>query len=205
MIMSVTAADDDIAYVRRLAESGANAPLRGGRFLTWWGLLLTFAYLAQHFALQRHPSGEGAVFGIIWMSFGVIGWGGQVVLARTMRSAAGGGSAGNRASRVVWAAGAGAILAMVVGSMIAAQGKAGPAAMDWIVPLAFACYACALIVTGSLAKERIAILAGWGAIALVALSAASIASPWRYLLAAAGVALTVLLPGLLLMRREPRA
>ncbi|MEA3035313.1 MAG: hypothetical protein QOH04_1075 [Sphingomonadales bacterium] len=203
--MSETAADDDIAYVRRLAESGAHAPLRGGRFLAWWGLLLTIAYLAHYFALRQHPSGNGLVFGIIWMSFGVVGWGGQMLLARSMRAAPGGGSAGNRASRVVWGAGAGAILAMVAGSAIAAQGKAGPAAMDWIVPLAFACYACALIVTGSLARDRTAILAGWGAIFLVGLSAALIASPWRYLLAAAGVALTVLLPGLLLMLRERKA
>jgi hypothetical protein len=203
--MSLTAADDDIAYVRRLAESGAHAPLRGGRFLVWWGLLLTIAYIAHYFALRQHPIGDGAVFGIIWISFGLVGWTGQAVLARSMRAAPGSGSAGNRASRVVWAAGAGAILAMVVGSAIAAQGKAGPAAMDWIVPLAFACYACALIVTGSLARDRTAIAAGWGAIALVGLSAALIASPWRYLLAAAGVALTVLLPGLLLVLRERKA
>jgi hypothetical protein len=202
--MSDPSADDDIAYVRRLAESGAHAPLRGGRFLAWWGLLLTIAYVAHYFALRQQPSGDGAVFGIIWMSFGAVGAAGQVLLARSLRTAAGAGSAGNRASRVVWAAGAGAILAMVAGSAVAAQGPAGPAAMDWIVPLAFACYACALIVTGSLARDRIAIGAGWAAIALVGLSAALIASPYRYLLAAAGVALTVLLPGLLLILRERR-
>jgi hypothetical protein len=203
--MTTTAADDDIAYVRRLAESGAHAPLKGGRFLAWWGALLTVAYVAHHFALRQHPSGAAPVFGIIWISFAVLGFVGQMLLVRSMRAAPGGGSAGNRASRVVWGAGAGAIIAMVVGSGIAAQGPAGPHAMDWIVPLGFACYACALIVTGSLARDRTVIVAGWGAIALVGLSAALIASPWRYLLAAGGVALTVLLPGLLLLMREPRA
>jgi hypothetical protein len=203
--MSETAADDDIAYVRKLAESGAHAPLKGGRFLVWWGLLLTIAYTAHYFALRQHPSGNAAVFGIIWISFAALGFAGQMLLVRSMRAGQGGGSAGNRASRVVWGAGAGAIVAMVVGSAIAAQGPAGPHAMDWIVPLAFACYACALIVTGSLARDRTVIVAGWGAIALVGLSAALIASPYRYLLAAAGVALTVLLPGLLLLMREPRA
>ncbi len=34
---------DDIAYVRRLAESGAMAPLNGGRFMAWWGLLVASA------------------------------------------------------------------------------------------------------------------------------------------------------------------
>ena len=31
---------EDIAYVRQLAESGARAPLIGGRFMAWWGLLV---------------------------------------------------------------------------------------------------------------------------------------------------------------------
>ncbi len=35
---------DDIAYIRQLSESGARAPLIGGRFMAWWGLLLTIAY-----------------------------------------------------------------------------------------------------------------------------------------------------------------
>jgi hypothetical protein len=203
--MSVTAADDDIAYVRHLAESGAHAPLKSGRFLVWWGLLLTIAYIAHSFALRQHPSGEAPVFGIIWISFAILGFAGQMLLARSMRAGPGAGSAGNRASRVVWGAGAGAIIAMVVGSGIAAQGPAGPHAMDWIVPLGFACYACALMVTGSLAQDRTVTLAGWGAIALVGLCAALIASPYRYLVAAAGIALTVLLPGLLLLMREPKA
>lgn len=199
---------DDIAYVRELSESGAHAPLNGGRFMAWWGLLITIGWTLQHFALsgELRVGDNGAIFGIIWFSFGVIGGLGQFVLARSMPAKAGAGSAGNRASRTVWGAGAFAILSMVVGvAVLANRSGGGYPVFDWIVPLAFAVYACALIVTGKLADEKVAVTAGYGAIVMVGLFAAFILNPDRYLFAAAGAALTVLLPGLILVRREPRA
>ena len=47
---------DDLAYVREIAESGASAPLLGGRFLAWWGLLATGAYLG-HYAIIKGAAG----------------------------------------------------------------------------------------------------------------------------------------------------
>ena len=198
------AAGDNLDYVRKLAESGAHAPLLGGRFMLWWGLCLTLAYLAHHFALRGMIGDGRTIFGIIWIGFAVAGVGGQLVLGRTMPAKAGSGSAGNRASHPVWLAGACAIASMVVGAVIAAERGAGPATFDWIVPVAFAVYASALIVTGTLARDSITRLAGYGAVIMVGLFTALILSPDRYLLAAAGVFLTVFLPGLLLLRAEPR-
>jgi hypothetical protein len=195
---------EDIQYVRQLAESGAHAPLLGGRFLVWWGLLLTAAYTIHHFAL-RGEIGEGrTIFATIWIGFALLGIAGQLLLARSMQPKAGSGSAGNRASRSVWTAAAFAIASMVLGTAIAAKNGAGPATFDWIVPVAFAVYACALIVTGSLARNSVTIAAGAGAVVMVGLFTALILAPERYLLAAAGVFLTVLVPGLLLLRAEPR-
>ncbi|HEY0113967.1 MAG TPA: hypothetical protein VGB59_12585 [Allosphingosinicella sp.] len=195
---------EDLRYVRQLAESGAHAPLLGGRFMAWWGLLLTAAYLAHHLALSG-ALGEGeTVFGLIWGSFSILGIAGQLLLARSMPAKAGAGSAGNRASRIAWCTAGFAIASMVTGSAGAAMSGAGPATFDWIVPVAFAVYACALVVTGSLAKSRVTMAAGAGAIIMVGLFTALILSPERYLVAAAGVFLTVLVPGLLLLRSEPR-
>lgn len=195
---------EDIQYVRQLAESGAHAPLLGGRFLAWWGFLLTVAYTAHHFALEGALGDGKTIFAIIWIGFGLLGAVGQVVLVRSMRAKAGSGSAGNRASRSVWAAAAFAIVSMVFGTAIAARNGAGPAMFDWIVPVAFAVYACALTVTGSLARNAVTRAAGAGAVVMVGLFTALILTPERYLLAAAGVFLTVLIPGLLLLRAEPR-
>jgi hypothetical protein len=195
---------EDLRYVRQMTESGAHAPLLGGRFMAWWGLLLTAAYVAHHLALAGTIGDGRTIFPLIWSAFGILGLGGQLLLARSMPAKAGAGSAGNRASRVAWCAAGLAIASMVGGVTAAALAGGGPATFDWIVPVAFAVYACALLVTGALAKSRITMIAGAGAIAMVGLFAALILSPDRYLLAAAGVFATVLLPGLLLLRAEPR-
>ena len=205
MTQASQSSSDDLAYVRHLAESGAQAPLIGGRFMAWWGLLVTIAWTAQHLAVNGRIGDGDTIFGIIWGSYGVIGMLGQVLLARGMPAKAGAGSAGNRASRSVWAAGAFAIGAMVIGVILLASGGAGYKVFDWIVPVAFAVYACALIVTGSLAGEKIVLAAGYGAVVMVGLFTAFILHPDRYLIAAAGGAVTVLLPGVLLMLREPKA
>lgn len=195
---------DDLAYIRQLAESGASAPLIGGRFMAWWGLLVVAGWTAQHFAIHGViGDGGGAIFGIIWIAFGAIGATGQALIRRTMPAKAGAGSAGNRAARVVWAAGAFAIGSMVVGVLWLSR-SAGFGVFDWIVPVAFAVYAVALLATGSLAGERIVTLAGVGAVAMVGLFTALILDPNRYLVAAGGAAATVLLPGLLLLAREPK-
>jgi len=196
---------DDLAYVRDLAERGAKAPLIGGRFMVWWGLLITVAYTVHHFALNGRIGDGDTIFGLIWATFGILGAAGQIALARGLRGKAGAGSAGNLASRSVWAASAFSCLSMVVGSAIAAGSGAGPAAFDWIVPVAFTAYACSLIVTGSLAANRIVVTAGVGAIVMVGLFTALILHPDRYLLAALGGALTILLPGLLLVIAEPKS
>jgi hypothetical protein len=196
---------EDLAYVRRVAESGASAPLLGGRFMAWWGLLVTVAWTLHHFALAGVIGDGEMIFGFIWMGFGIVGLSGQFLLARTMPAKSGAGSAGNRASRSAWIAAACAIVAVVVGAAVAAASGAGPTTFDWTVPVAFSVYACALIVTGSLAGARTIIAAGAGAIAMAGIFTAFILSPDRYLIAASGVALTVMLPGLLLLRAEPRA
>jgi hypothetical protein len=205
MTEASAASAEDIAYVRRLAESGARAPLTGGRFMAWWGLCLTIAYIAHFLALEGMIGDGRTIFGMIWLGFTVVALGGQLLLARAMPAKAGAGSAGNRASRTVWTAGALAIGSMAIGAAIAARTGQGYQVFDWIVPVAFTAYACALIVTGSLAGEKIVIFAGFGAVAMVGLFTSVIVHPDRYLLAAAGVAATVLLPGVLLMLREPKA
>ena len=196
---------DDIAYIRHLSESGARAPLLGGRFMAWWGVLLVVAYLAQHLATNGVIGDGPAIFGIIWGSFGLLGVTGQLLLARSIGDKPGQGSAGNLAMRGVWMAGAFSIGAMVVGTALISDARvAGIRPWDFIVPVAFAVYACALGVTGSLAGNGILKLAAAAAVIMVGLFTALVQLRERYLLVAAGVAVTVLLPGLLLMRAEPK-
>lgn len=195
---------DDIDYIRRLAESGARAPLLGGRFMAWWGFLVAAAYVAEHLAINNVIGDGKTIYGIIWGSFGLLGTLGQMLLSRSVDGRAGSGSAGNRATRSVWIGAACAIGSMVVGTFVLAQNGGGREAFDWIAPVAFAVYACCLVVMGALAGDRIVVAAGIGAAAMVGLFTAFILHPDRYLLAAAGSAATVMLPGLLLVAREPK-
>ena len=199
---------DDIAYIRHLSESGARAPLIGGRFTAWWGFLLVIAYIAMHFVVTGVLGPMNLMLAVIWGSFGVIGGVGQTVLARGIKDKPGAGSAGNLAVRAVWTAAALSILAMVVGSSLISDRSApatGPHPWDFIVPVAFAVYACAQWVGGQLVRNRMLKMAAIGAIVMVGLFTALSRWPDRYLLVAAGVALTVMIPGLLLMRAEPKA
>lgn len=205
--MALPPSADDIAYIRQLSESGARAPLIGGRFLAWWGLLLVAAYLAMHLALAGMLGPMNLTLAIIWGSFGLLGGLGQAVLARSIGNKPGAGSAGNLAARAVWTAAAFSIGAMVVGSTLISDRSAplaGPHPWDFIVPVAFAVYACAQYVTGALAANRMLRLAALGAVLMVGLFTALSRWPDRYLLVATGVALTVMIPGLLLMRAEPK-
>jgi uncharacterized membrane protein len=201
---SLGATSEEIAYVRQLAESGAHAPLLGGRFMAWWGLLLTIAYVAHHFALQGLIGDQRTIFAWIWLPLPVVGVIGHFILARGMAAKPGAGSAGNRAARTAWVTAACTLVSMVIGSALAAESGAAPATFDWVAPVAFAVYACALLVTGVLGKSSIAMTAGAGAVVMVGLFTALILSPDRYLLAAAGAALTVFLPGLFLLLAEPK-
>ena len=198
---------EDIAYLRHLSESGARAPLVGGRFMAWWGFLLVIAYVAQNYAERGLLGDSNIVFAFIWGGFGLLGMTGQFVLARSIAGKPGQGSAGNLAMRSVWTAGAWSIGAMVVGTAFLSNGQPlalGPHAWDFIVPVAFTAYACAMGVTGALAGSGLLKIAAAGAVLFVALFTALIRLPDRYLLVATAVALTVMLPGLLLMRGEPK-
>ena len=57
---------DDIAYIRHLSESGAKAPLIGGRFTAWWGFLLTVAYVGQHLIVTGVLTPPNRMLAIIW-------------------------------------------------------------------------------------------------------------------------------------------
>lgn len=209
MIQGSQLRTDDIAYIRHLSESGAKAPLIGGRFTAWWGFLLVIAYLGQHLVVKGALTPPNIMLSIIWFGFGILGGVGQAVLARGMRGKPGAGSAGNLAVRAVWTAAAWSIVAMVVGSTLISNGSnanlaAGPHPWDFIVPVAFAVYACAQWVGGALAGNRMLKVAATGAIVMVGLFTAFSRWPDRYLLVAAGIALTVMIPGLLLVRAEPK-
>lgn len=194
---------DDLDYLRDIAEAGYEAPLLGGRFLAWWGALITLAYLG-HYWLLRDPFGMGgAAIGIMWLVTMVVGLAGYFTLIAAMPEKPGRGSAANRAEPVLWMTAGFAIFALFGGIFLKLFSGGETLHPDASLPMVFGVYAIGLATTGSLARNKILTMASYFALGAVLLTAYLYREPELYLAGAASVMVTTFVPGLLLMRSEP--
>ena len=204
--MNDTTLQDDLAYVRDLAEAGQQAPLLGGRFLTFWGVLTSVAYFL-HFSIAANLFGwPDTAYAWVWGTFIVAGGIGQGFLVSTIRNKPGGNSVGNRSEATVWMAGGFALFAYFATLIVKSIVVGGPVpGFEASLPLVFAIYGTGLITSGIMGNVKVLTYAGYGALAMVALSIwfEGAASSWA--VASAGAFLTVLVPGLLMMRQEPKS
>ncbi|WP_084395726.1 hypothetical protein [Henriciella aquimarina] len=196
---------DDLAYVRDIAESGASAPLLGGRFLVWWGLLVTIAYIGHYLIVTGLAGLPVDMLGLMWMAFAVIGVGGFFALMKIFPAdKPGASSAGNRASSTVWMASGFVLFSFFTGVTIKSI-LDGTASMgfNWSIPLVLGVYGISQLVSGLMSNTRWLTFAGYAAIAFVGLTALIVDRAELYLAAAVAAAVTVLIPGLLMLRDEP--
>ncbi len=196
----------DLDYIRDLAESGAHAPLLGGRFLVWFGAIVTLAYIAHYLLWIGTLPGGGQAIGYMWIAASIVMMAGFfTMLALFPKDKPGQGSAGNRAS-MVWTAAGISIFSFFVGAILGQMfGGLEPIVFNHSLPMVFAVYACSLMVTGSLAGNRIMMAGAWVAIVTVGVTVALIMRPEVYLAAAGGVFLSVFVPGVALVMNEPRS
>lgn len=194
----------DLDYLRGVAESGAQAPLIGGRFLVIWGGLAVIACVA-HWAIQAGMVPiESQYVGAVWLSYGVIGLLANFVAAHGLLGKPGIGSIGNRVNRVAWqyvGIGIGLYFAGVVFSVTALD--ASPVLFDSILTIALFGYSIAFAVTAALSSEKWLFGPSWMSIAGAALSPAFYGRPELYLLIAAVILFAAVFPGMRMMGREP--
>lgn len=191
----------DLAYIRTLAEEGRTAPLLGGGHLAAFGALTGAAYLA-HWAVLTFDVSPIAFAGI-WGGYGVAMAIASAVMGRRVRDKPGAGAIGNRVERSVWFAAGLAIGAVALGAFARCVMQKSGADMDLLAPTVFAAYATGLLTTGRIAGDRILTAAAVLAYAVAGVAVALLYTPELYLVTAAGAVLTLLIPGLLLLRREP--
>lgn len=204
--MNQTTLQDDLAYVRDLAEAGESAPLLGGRFLTFWGGLTSVAYFL-HYAISIDLFGwPNSAFGWVWGTFIIVGLLGQAVLGRTLRNKPGGNSVGNRAEATVWMAGGFALFAffgaLILKSLV--TGSAVPG-FETSLPIVFAIYGTGLLTSGLMGRARVLTYAGYVAFGIVALASWFDGTVEIWAVASLGAFLTVFVPGLIMMRAEPKS
>lgn len=204
--MNQTSLSDDLAYVRDLAEAGERAPLLGGRFLTMWGALVSIAY-ALHYATAANLFGwPDLAFAWIWGSFMVLGVAGQAIMVRSIRNKPGGNSVGNRSEATVWMAGGFALFAYFIALILKSfqTGVTAPG-FETSLPIVFAIYGVGLITTGIMGKAKVQTYAGFGALAMIVLATWFEGTVEIWAVAALGAFLTVFVPGLIMLRQEPKS
>lgn len=196
---------DDLAYVREVAEAGASAPLLGGRFLIWWGALASLAYLGHYTIISGAFGLPMSYLGLLWIGFSVVGIGGYFLMVKAFPpNKPGASSAGNRASAHAWMASGFVLFSFFAGVVLKSvlDGEAS-IGFNWSIPLVLGVYGVSQLVSGLMAQSRALIFAGYAAIASVGLTAIMTDRAELYLAAAAAAALTVLVPGIMLLREEP--
>lgn len=194
----------DLAYARALAEEGRHAPLLGGAYFVFWGVLNALAFTAHWAVLEgRLPHAEGAAFAAVWIAHGVIAGIGMGVLGRRTRQKPGLTSIGVRAEAAMWRGAALAILAVVVGSIARMLIDVDPTAPNAIFGAAFALYGAALFGTARLSRESWLTAFAWLSFAAAGALYMFANQNWAYLGAAAASILVLLAPGIVLLRREP--
>ncbi len=195
----------DIAYLRTMAEAGADAPPTGGRFAVWWGALTTLT-LTAHWAVVsgQSPFGYDALMPL-WLGFAAIGAIGSVILGRTVRGKPGAGAAGNRMAVAVWIATAGALLCYFATVLAGVSiGRLELSMFDTILPIALLTYGVGWLSSALMMRRAWLALPAGAALAGMAGSLLFLSEPVMYLIGAASVAAAALLPGLVQMMTEPR-
>lgn len=196
----------DLNYARTLAEEGRHAPLLGGAYLVFWGVLNAAAFGAQYAILEGAlPYAGGAAFAVLWFSYGVIAAIGMTLLRMRTRTKPGLTTIGTRAERALWSGAGIAVMAVVIGSIARMIMTSDPSAPNAILGAAFALYGAALFGTASLSEQTWMRGFGWLSVG-VALNVCMFAAfSWVYVIAAIGSLLALAWPGLILLRREPSA
>jgi hypothetical protein len=196
----------DLAYARTLAEEGRNAPLLGGSYLVFWGVLNAIAFAAQFGIFQGFvPLLDGMSFGLLWLGYGAVAVVGMTLLRMRTRTKPGLTAIGTRAERALWSGAAIAVMAVVIGSIVRMIITNDPTAPNGILAAAFALYGAALFGTASLSDQTWLRGFGWLSVGVAANAAMFADQDWVYVIASVGSLLALAWPGIILLRREPSA
>lgn len=197
---------DDLAYLSAIARAGEDAPLLGGRFVVWWSGL-TSLVLLTHWAIMMGygPLGTGAIWPL-WIGYIVIGSAGQAALVYSIRKKPGQGAPANRTEAAVWMSAGLGIGAIFLGVAAGVQGGLmEPVFFNVLLPVALAGYGAAWMTVAQVSRR-----VGLYAPALLAFAGAGVgmafaASHWVYPIAALALFGSSLLPGVMMLRSEPRS
>lgn len=196
-------AQDDIAYIRALAQEGRHAPPLNGPFLVAAAVIFGGASVAQ-WAIQSGVLDVSRWAQLwVWLAAGAIFAVTLSFLIRNTRNKPGATTVRNEAIGVAWS-GVGYLIFTVWLSLMAIGFTTGNWTVMQVMPsLVFAAYGVAWLVAAAMSEVKwmnaVGIASFVGAVVLGAVSHTF----WVYLVFAVLLMGVALIPGLILMRQEP--
>ena len=193
----------DIAWMRRLAEEGSTAPMRGGSILMAGGLLYAAASLF-HWALLTGavPMSVDSTW-IGWLGATVIFWGVLALVIPRLKRSEGTYTHANRASGIAWSGMGWGIFAMFLTITVLGLrlGETVLEGMYVLIPsMIMIFYGVGWAVHATMQRSRRLWMLSLGSFAAAPLLALFAGSAEQYLAYAVALFLLMALPGFLLMR-----
>ncbi|MEX0643812.1 MAG: hypothetical protein WD076_00760 [Parvularculaceae bacterium] len=199
---------DELAYVRSLAEEGRNAPLVGGVIYVIWGGLIGSAALVQYAEMAGLFSLKGPLGWAPWFGAFFLGWVLSFLAGRRTSAKPGARTIGNRTAAAAWFA-VGLFISgfwitlFLVHDRYSAIGVPEYFLYGLMFPIAFGLYGVAFFASATAARLD---WLRWFALAAWAFSFTTLFlldNSLQMLVGGIGTFLCALLPGFILMRREP--
>lgn len=190
---------DDLARLRAIAEEGRSAPLLGGWHLILWGGAMGLALLINWAVVRQILPWPDYSLSISWFGIVLAAWAASLLLGRRQAGTPGALSVGNQVERAVWTTAGAFLLMLSLALFVRASLSEDPGAwslMAVMSPVMFGVYALALhasAVAGNSGTAKPYVLIS---LAFAAVTAFLIGDPLQYLVAAGGIALVSILPGL---------
>ena len=200
---TTTTPQDDIAYIRALAEEGRNTPVLGGGILIAAGAIFGLASLAHYGIAGGLVDLEPVALNYVWIGALVLFLLSLIGLKSQIRGKPGARSAVNRAVGAGWM-GVGLGIFVMALSIAVLSFKLQSEVPTYLFPsLIFALYGAGWAVSATMSGQKwqwMLAIGGWIAAPAIA---SLIDTPLLWLGYAAGLFLLALVPGLILVRQEP--
>lgn len=195
----------DLDYIKAMAEEGASAPLVGGPIGLMWGVLLTLVFLGQWIVLRGAAGLPQQTIPFLWLAFAVLGGLGSFLIGSKIEQKPGVNSVANRVEHYVWTMFAAMMATLFIGvilNQILADGTVK--LFDFIVIVGFAGQGLAYGVVAKISGIKWMHLAAFAGFTASAMSFVALGQIHLYLIAALATIVTVIVPSLITMKREPK-
>ena len=194
---------EDIAYVKSIAEKGAQTPLLGSSISLMWGLMVVPTLILHGLTLIGKFPLSPQNIGLLWAIYGALGTLGSIYLGRKIDKQPGAKSQINQVGEVLGISMGILMAAYAITTVFMVVTKGLPDFLyNMIIVFAFSLITINLAVlsrlTGQPYMKIIAVLSG----AITVISYVLVQSPTIYFFAAFGVIITQIIPSLIGLKKE---